>query len=611
MGNRVVARLLKEERHTHGAGCGHDGVEDSTAKAQSALIASAIRSESSQIPDPLRGKAESFFGNDFSRGRFHDGPVAQRAIEAMGARALTIDNHVFLPPPGARDMALIGHEFSHLNKNLNGERETGTDNGAGLKVTNPNQPSERTADTEGNDFAADVATAPSVTAQRSVAADSGAEPVRAELVQRAARPQGDAMDVDHFGSDEDLDEAMTDAFDRQDAVDTAELDRLKKLGLAGRHREFLRLLRSHFSGGKWKIEKSTPEGDFEAATKERGKSKAHSYEDQPQVRRLRWISTVIKEYLTTVKLPPIEVQAAIDDSGRLIVAANDKSANEHLAELAANGGATDSLGHMLGNAARPEARAGSAMDERARVDRVNRHFDQASDMHSGAAPVPAALRTALAQGMVVAAGGAPGQHAELRILASNNGKTPPYLGGTKRPCATCLATLYPHGSPKGGEGRSWCAREGSIPGRTPTGRSRDTRTAPRCPPRTGRSRCSPGSTSPPLIRMTPMRATTRSFGGRARNRNRTDLRQATPRAEVPPVTTGGTSLPHSRRLLGRRADHHGPLRPARGRRGRPPRYTRGVPQRTSVTPAPACLRAGLQWAGHAVNAVCRGAGWDL
>lgn len=455
VGNRVVARLLKEERHTHGAGCGHDGVEDGTAKAQSALIAEAIRSESSQIPDPLRGKAESFFGNDFSRGRLHDGPVAQRAIEAMGARALTIDNHVFLPPPGARDLALIGHEFSHLNNNLNGKPETGTDNGAGLKVTNPNQPSERTADTEGNNFAADVATAPSVTAQRSVAADSGAEPVRTELVQRAARPQGDAMDVDHFGSDEDLDEAMTDAFDRQDAVDAAELDRLKKLGLGGRHREFLRLLRGHFSasGGKWKIEKSTPEGDFEAATKERGKVKAHSYEDQPQVRRLRWISTVIKEYLTTVKLPPIEVQAAIDDSGRLIVAANDKSANDHLAELAANGGATDSLGHMLGNAARPQARAGSAMDERARVDRVNRHFDQASDMHSGAAPVPAALRTALAQGMVVAAGGASGQHAELRIFASNNGKTPPYLGGTKRPCATCFAALYPHGSPKGGDGK--------------------------------------------------------------------------------------------------------------------------------------------------------------
>ncbi|MFC0842579.1 DUF4157 domain-containing protein [Streptomyces noboritoensis] len=454
VGNRVVARLLKEERHTHGAGCGHDGVEDSAAKTQSALIDEAIRSESSQIPDPLRGKAESFFGTDFSRGRLHDGPVAQRAIEAMGARALTIDNHVFLPPPGARDMALIGHEFSHLNKNLNGEPETGTDNGAGLKVTNPNQPSERTADIEGNDFAADVATPAPVTAQRSVATDSGAEPVRTELVQRAARPD-DAMDVDHFGSDEDLDEAMTDAFDRQEAVDTAELDRLKKLGMGGRHREFLRLLRGHFSapGGKWKIEKSTPEGDFEAATKERGKAKAHSFEEQPQVRRLRWISTVIKEYLTTVELPPVEVQAAIDASGRLIVAANDKSANDHLAELAASGGATDALGHMLGNAARPQARAGAAMDERARVDRVNRHFDQASDMHSGAAPVPAALRTALAQGMVVAAAGTPGQHAELRILASNNGKTPPYLGGTKRPCATCFATLYPHGSPKGGDGK--------------------------------------------------------------------------------------------------------------------------------------------------------------
>lgn len=454
VGNRVVARLLKEERHTHGAGCGHDGVEDSTAKAQSALIDEAIRSESSQIPDPLRGKAESFFGNDFSRGRLHDGPVAQRAIEAMGARALTIDNHVFLPPPGARDMALIGHEFSHLNDNLNGVPETGTDNGAGLK--HQPQPALRAGSGhEGQRLRGGcghgspghrAALGGSGLRRRAGAGRAGAARRAAPGRRHGCRPlrvrRGPGRS--HDGC------VRPPGRGRRGRAGPPQ-----EAGRGGRHREFLRLLRGHFSAsdGKWKIEKSTPEGDFEAATKERGKAKAHSYEDQPQVRRLRWISTVIKEYLTTVKLPPVEVQAAIDDSGRLVVAANDKRANEHLAELAANGGATDSLGHMLGNAARPQARPGSAMDERARVDRVNRHFDQASDMHSGAAPVPAALRTALAQGMVVAAGGTPGLHAELRILASNNGKTPPYLGGTKRPCATCFATLYPHGSPKSGDGK--------------------------------------------------------------------------------------------------------------------------------------------------------------
>lgn len=168
VGNSVVARLLKEERHVHGAGCGHDGIEDSDPKAQSALVKAAIDSPGSEIPDPLRTKAESFYGTDFTPARLHDGPVAQRAIKAMGAEAMTIGHHLFLPPSGSRNMALIGHEFSHLNKNFQGVPETGKDNGAGTPVTDPNQPSERTADTEGHAFAAHASSAPSPTVQRAV-----------------------------------------------------------------------------------------------------------------------------------------------------------------------------------------------------------------------------------------------------------------------------------------------------------------------------------------------------------------------------------------------------------------------------------------------------------
>ncbi|WHM40801.1 DUF4157 domain-containing protein [Streptomyces sp. BPTC-684] len=167
VGNSVVARLLKEERHVHGAGCGHGGIEDSDPKAQSALVKAAIDSPSSEIPDPLRTKAESFYGTDFTPARLHDGPVAQRAIKAMGAEAMTIGHHVFLPPSGSRSMALIGHEFSHLNNNLQGVPETGIDNGAGTPVTDPDQPSERTADTEGHAFATHASPAPTV--QRAVA----------------------------------------------------------------------------------------------------------------------------------------------------------------------------------------------------------------------------------------------------------------------------------------------------------------------------------------------------------------------------------------------------------------------------------------------------------
>ncbi|MGP4052316.1 eCIS core domain-containing protein [Streptomyces sp. 2A115] len=168
VGNRAVSRLLTEDPHVHGADCGHDGVEDTSPTGQRALLDAAMASPASPLPGSLRAKAESFYRNDFSPTLLHDGPLAQRAIKAMGAQAMTVGTHIFLPPGGAQNMALVGHELSHADKNLRGERETGTDNGAGVTVTDPRQDSEQTADTEGTAFAQGVRTAPSVVAQRAV-----------------------------------------------------------------------------------------------------------------------------------------------------------------------------------------------------------------------------------------------------------------------------------------------------------------------------------------------------------------------------------------------------------------------------------------------------------
>ncbi|MEV0505790.1 DUF4157 domain-containing protein [Streptomyces spectabilis] len=134
-GNGAVARLLEEERHAHGPGCGHGGAQDGGATDHQALINDAINSPTSSLPGPLIARAESFHQNDFSAAQFHMGPVAQRAIEAMGARAMTIGAHVFLPPGATQDLSLIGHEFSHLDKNFRNQPETGVDNGSGMPVT--------------------------------------------------------------------------------------------------------------------------------------------------------------------------------------------------------------------------------------------------------------------------------------------------------------------------------------------------------------------------------------------------------------------------------------------------------------------------------------------
>ncbi|MBZ6081479.1 DUF4157 domain-containing protein [Streptomyces olivaceus] len=175
-----------------------------------------MTSPSRPLPESLRAAAEPFFGNrNFSTTQVHDNPVAQRATAALGAQAMTVGNHIFAPPSVIGDMRVMGHELSHVNENLGGATETGTDMGAGLTVTRPEQHSEQKADKDGVFFAAGAATAPSVAVQRSASRSAGPSAAAAggtaagqHTVQRA--PSGYA---DHYMrySDEHVDPMVVDA----------------------------------------------------------------------------------------------------------------------------------------------------------------------------------------------------------------------------------------------------------------------------------------------------------------------------------------------------------------------------------------------------------------
>ncbi|NJP65735.1 DUF4157 domain-containing protein [Streptomyces spiramenti] len=170
-GNMAVARAVEEARHEHGPGCGH-GQADAAPAGQLDLINEAMATPSTQLPGAFLSKAQSFYQNDrLSAGRVHSNPTAQRATEAMGARAMTIDNHIFLGASAIGDTETLAHEASHLNANLSGVKETGTTNDAGITVTDPAQGSEIAAMTDGAAFAAGADTAPSIVAQRSAADD--------------------------------------------------------------------------------------------------------------------------------------------------------------------------------------------------------------------------------------------------------------------------------------------------------------------------------------------------------------------------------------------------------------------------------------------------------
>ncbi|MFF6863732.1 MULTISPECIES: eCIS core domain-containing protein [Streptomyces] len=165
VGNHAVQRLIGQETHQHGAGCGHDGFDDKSPQGQVQLLNEAMATPSSPLGGSIRSEAESFYQTDLSPTRVHDNPVAQRATAALGAQAMTVGTHVFLGPQAAGRKDVIGHELGHVKENLAGVRETGNDNGAGLAVTDPVQGSERAAEADGAAFGAGRKIAPSVEAR--------------------------------------------------------------------------------------------------------------------------------------------------------------------------------------------------------------------------------------------------------------------------------------------------------------------------------------------------------------------------------------------------------------------------------------------------------------
>ncbi|MEU6292688.1 DUF4157 domain-containing protein [Streptomyces sp. NPDC127168] len=166
----VVQRRFDEEQHQHGAGCGHDGIDDRSPEGQSQLLAAAKETPSSSLPGSFLSKATSFYQNPkLAAGRVHSDPIAQRATAAMGAEAMTIGMDVYLGPSAIGNEEILAHEASHLDKNSRGITETGVDNGPGPSHTDPGQDSEVAAVADGAAFKSGADVAPSVVAQRSAA----------------------------------------------------------------------------------------------------------------------------------------------------------------------------------------------------------------------------------------------------------------------------------------------------------------------------------------------------------------------------------------------------------------------------------------------------------
>ncbi|MGW4747259.1 eCIS core domain-containing protein [Streptomyces sp. NPDC004290] len=140
VGNAAVVQRVQQQ-HRHGAGCGH-GAEE--APVHRSAVHDVLRAGGRPLDGSTRADMESRLGADFSDVRIHDNSAAKASAAQVGARAYTSGNHVVIGEGGA-DKLTLAHELTHVIQQRQGP-VAGTDNGAGLRVSDPSDRFEREAE---------------------------------------------------------------------------------------------------------------------------------------------------------------------------------------------------------------------------------------------------------------------------------------------------------------------------------------------------------------------------------------------------------------------------------------------------------------------------------
>lgn len=150
-GNAAVVQMLRAaghhwaqpEQHQHGAGCGHQQSAEQPPVQRSA-VHDVLRTDGRPLDSTTRADMESRLGADFGDVRIHNDSAARASAAEVGARAYTSGNHVVIGEGGA-DKHTLAHELTHVIQQRQGP-VAGTDNGSGLKVSDPTDHFEREAE---------------------------------------------------------------------------------------------------------------------------------------------------------------------------------------------------------------------------------------------------------------------------------------------------------------------------------------------------------------------------------------------------------------------------------------------------------------------------------
>ncbi|MFJ3415978.1 DUF4157 domain-containing protein [Streptomyces sp. NPDC086082] len=114
------------------------------AQVQRAAVERALASPGKPMESGLRSELEGRFGGaDFSGVVVHDNTVAREAAATLDAKAFVSGRHVV--DGGDMNKRTWAHELAHYEEQRKGS-VPGTDNGAGVRISHPNDDGERRAD---------------------------------------------------------------------------------------------------------------------------------------------------------------------------------------------------------------------------------------------------------------------------------------------------------------------------------------------------------------------------------------------------------------------------------------------------------------------------------
>ncbi|XQE88069.1 DUF4157 domain-containing protein [Streptomyces microflavus] len=200
LGNAAVVQLLREsghahaqEQHRHTDACGHQpggqaSVQRSGAPGsavQRSAVHDVLRAPGRPLDDATRTDMEARLGADFSDVRIHSDSAAKASAAEVGARAYTSGSHVVIGD-GGNDRHTLAHELTHVIQQRQGP-VAGTDNGRGLRVSDPSDRFEREAEANaGRAMAARPQTA-ATDVQRLAAPSPAAAPAPPCSASRAPR----------------------------------------------------------------------------------------------------------------------------------------------------------------------------------------------------------------------------------------------------------------------------------------------------------------------------------------------------------------------------------------------------------------------------------------